>query len=224
MDVAETAAQWEAQRAAVVQRMIDGGGKVGLAGREMTAGKSGLELLQAMLRGELPFPYIAETMDFSLIEVDAGRAVFQGTPQLKHYISRRRKGALSTRPANCTPTPPRHAWYTKSRRAEATQRYSVGLLRCAPRHAGEISDRSKNNSPGDKREPRIVGDIAVDRTCVLADSRGRVMALLRNGTLGISNRVSDATPQLLNVGIGLRAQFIEQFLNVVHQIFQATFT
>jgi uncharacterized protein (TIGR00369 family) len=38
-----------------------------------------------MLRGEIPYPHIAETLDFALIEVEAGRAVFQGTPQLKHY-------------------------------------------------------------------------------------------------------------------------------------------
>jgi uncharacterized protein (TIGR00369 family) len=38
-----------------------------------------------MLRGESPYPHIAETLDFALIEVEAGRAVFQGTPQLKHY-------------------------------------------------------------------------------------------------------------------------------------------
>jgi hypothetical protein len=34
--------------------------------------KTGLELLQAMLRGELPFPPIAEALDFSLISVEAG--------------------------------------------------------------------------------------------------------------------------------------------------------
>ena len=41
--------------------------------------------MQAMLAGELPFPHIAETLDFSLVEIGPGKAVFQGTPQLKHY-------------------------------------------------------------------------------------------------------------------------------------------
>ena len=41
--------------------------------------------MQAMLAGELPYPHIAETLDFSLIEVSVGRTVFQGVPQLKHY-------------------------------------------------------------------------------------------------------------------------------------------
>lgn len=81
----ETLAQWNEQRNAVIERMLAGGGKPGLARPEMVAGKTGLETMQAMLAGELPFPHIAETLDFSLVEVSPGKAVFQGTPQLKHY-------------------------------------------------------------------------------------------------------------------------------------------
>ena len=81
----ETLAQWNEQRNTVVERMLAGGGKPGLARPEMVAGKTGLETMQAMLAGELPFPHIADTLDFSLVEVSPGRAVFQGTPQLKHY-------------------------------------------------------------------------------------------------------------------------------------------
>lgn len=51
----------------------------------MVAGLTGLEVMQEMLAGRLPFSHIAETLDFALVEVDAGKAVFQGTPQLKHY-------------------------------------------------------------------------------------------------------------------------------------------
>ena len=49
------------------------------------ASYSGLEALQALLRGELPTPPIARTLDFSLSEVEQGRAVFIGTPQRMHY-------------------------------------------------------------------------------------------------------------------------------------------
>src|SRR3990167_4393810 len=80
-----TLVQWNEQLDAVRARMMSGGGKPGLASPEMVAGKSGLEMMQAMLNGELPFPYIAETLDFALVEVARGQAVFQGTPQLKHY-------------------------------------------------------------------------------------------------------------------------------------------
>ena len=42
---------------------------------------SGLELLRGIAAGRLPQPPIAKTLNFYLIEVDEGRAVFQGTPQ-----------------------------------------------------------------------------------------------------------------------------------------------
>lgn len=79
------AAQWNDQLLAVQEKMLSRSKGPGLASPEMVAGKSGLEIMQAMLDGELPFPHIAETMDFSLIEVGPGMAVFQGTPQLRHY-------------------------------------------------------------------------------------------------------------------------------------------
>ncbi len=85
MSTGQTSKQWDEDRAAVVARLQAGGGKPGLARPETVAGKTGLEVMHAMLAGEIPFPHIADTLDFSLIEVAAGRAVFQGTPQLKHY-------------------------------------------------------------------------------------------------------------------------------------------
>ncbi|MCZ8256032.1 MAG: PaaI family thioesterase [Polaromonas sp.] len=81
----DTLTQWMEQSAAVRARMTDGGGRPGLARPQDVAGKTGMEVMQAMLAGELPYPHIAETLDFALIEVEPGKAVFQGTPQLKHY-------------------------------------------------------------------------------------------------------------------------------------------
>ncbi len=77
--------QWNQQLNSVLTKMHAGGGKAGVAMRDMVKDKTGLEILQAMLAGELPYPPIADTLDFSLVEVSAGKAVFQGTPQLKHY-------------------------------------------------------------------------------------------------------------------------------------------
>ena len=37
-------------------------------------------LMQAMLAGTLPYASIANTLDFLIVEVEPGRAVFQGTP------------------------------------------------------------------------------------------------------------------------------------------------
>lgn len=74
---------WLAQEREVVGRLESGPG-CGVARPEQVAGRSGLEVLQAMLRGELPYPPIARTLDFQLLEVGEGRAVFQGTPGPAH--------------------------------------------------------------------------------------------------------------------------------------------
>jgi uncharacterized protein (TIGR00369 family) len=57
----------------------------GIAAMETLAGMSGCEFLQAMIRGEIPDPPITRTLDFYLLEVEPGRAVFQGQPALVHY-------------------------------------------------------------------------------------------------------------------------------------------
>jgi uncharacterized protein (TIGR00369 family) len=81
----DQSAVWAEELQAVQQRMRAGGGQPGVASADAAAGLSGLEIMRAMLAGELPYPHIAETLDFALLQVDKGRAVFQGTPQLKHY-------------------------------------------------------------------------------------------------------------------------------------------
>ena len=78
-------AQWLEQSATVRACMLEGGGKPGLAKPEHLKGKTGLEQMQAMLSGSMPYPHIAETLDFALVDIEPGKAVFQGTPQLKHY-------------------------------------------------------------------------------------------------------------------------------------------
>jgi len=75
--------QWIAQEEDVLGRMHAGAG-AGVSRPDQVAGKSGMEMMQAMLRGELPYPPIARTLDFTLIEVSEGRAVFQGTPGPAH--------------------------------------------------------------------------------------------------------------------------------------------
>ena len=78
-----TPEDWAREAAALRERLAAGRG-AGVASPAEAAGKSGLELLQALLRGELPYSHIGETMDFLLMEVAPGRAVFQGLPQTKH--------------------------------------------------------------------------------------------------------------------------------------------
>ena len=74
---------WLAQEREVLAQLEAGAGP-GVATPEQVAGKSGLEMMQALLRGELPYAPIARTLDFTLVEVGAGLAIFQGTPGPAH--------------------------------------------------------------------------------------------------------------------------------------------
>lgn len=80
----EQLAAWLAQEQAVRERVTQGAG-FGVATAEQVAGLSGVALMHAMLRGELPAPPICRTLDFLLLEADEGRAVFQGTPGTGHF-------------------------------------------------------------------------------------------------------------------------------------------
>jgi uncharacterized protein (TIGR00369 family) len=53
--------------------------------RDALAGHSGLELMQMMVTGELPPPPIARTLDFRVVEVERGLAVFECEPAEFHY-------------------------------------------------------------------------------------------------------------------------------------------
>lgn len=76
--------RWVREFDAVRQRMRLGNGVPGFITPAQAAGRSGLELLQGLLAGEFPYPHIADTLDFGLVSVAAGHAVFQGTPQVAH--------------------------------------------------------------------------------------------------------------------------------------------
>lgn len=74
---------WLAQEREVRAR-IDAGAGAGVVRPGQLAGQGGLAIMHAMLRGELPYPPIAQTLDFMLLEVGEGRALFQGTPGPAH--------------------------------------------------------------------------------------------------------------------------------------------
>ena len=82
---AETLAVWEAKEQEVLERIRKGSAGVGVARPEQVMGKTGMEIFHAMLAGEIPVPPIAETLDFFLVEVEHGRAVFQGRPSKRYY-------------------------------------------------------------------------------------------------------------------------------------------
>lgn len=74
---------WLAQEREVLARMHGGAG-AGVSRPDQVAGKTGMEMMQAMLHGELPYPPIAKTLDFTLVQVSEGVAIFQGTPGPAH--------------------------------------------------------------------------------------------------------------------------------------------
>ena len=74
---------WLAQEALVLAALQAGAGP-GVANRDQLTGKSGLEIMQAILHGELPYPSIAKTLDFTILAISPGHAVFQGTPGVAH--------------------------------------------------------------------------------------------------------------------------------------------
>jgi len=69
---------------AQIRACIEQGVGPGVARPEQVAGLTGLEIMQAILGGSLPYASIAKTLDFMLIEVSPGQAVFQGTPGSGH--------------------------------------------------------------------------------------------------------------------------------------------
>lgn len=74
---------WLDQEREVLTQLEAGPGP-GVASPAQVAGMSGLATMQAMLQGRLPYAAIAKTLDFLLVEVDEGRAVFQGRPGAAH--------------------------------------------------------------------------------------------------------------------------------------------
>lgn len=77
----QTIEQWHARETAL--RALDSA--IGVGKPEQFAGKTGLELFQAMLAGKVPRAPISQTLDFLLVEVSAGHAEFQGRPRFAHY-------------------------------------------------------------------------------------------------------------------------------------------
>ncbi len=77
-------AGWAAQRQAALARMLAGGGKPDFARPDQIAAMTGLQILHAMMAGELPYPPMNDTANMTLVEADSGWAVFLGVPELRH--------------------------------------------------------------------------------------------------------------------------------------------
>ena len=64
------------------QKALENNRKSGLVSHDVLKKLSGLEIFQKMLAGELLMPPFAETLDYTLVEVERGRVVFGGKPKL----------------------------------------------------------------------------------------------------------------------------------------------
>jgi len=71
------AGDWESDLQAVLARTSG----PGVSSIDTLRAQSGLDLLRGIIEGRVPRPPIADTLNFYLIEVERGRAVFQGTPK-----------------------------------------------------------------------------------------------------------------------------------------------
>ncbi|MFT0737415.1 PaaI family thioesterase [Ralstonia wenshanensis] len=75
------AERWMADEATVRARLRD----PDTAPQGQVAGRSGMEVFEAIFAGELPPPPIGDTLDFVPIHMALGEAIFQGRPQRRHY-------------------------------------------------------------------------------------------------------------------------------------------
>jgi uncharacterized protein (TIGR00369 family) len=59
--------------------------KYGVATPEVLKSSDGLGFLKAMIEGQVPNPPISELLGFHLVEIEQGRAAFEGVPEFRHY-------------------------------------------------------------------------------------------------------------------------------------------
>jgi uncharacterized protein (TIGR00369 family) len=77
----DTLQRWQAREAELAARAAP----VGLARPDQVAGKTGLQMFEAMLAGQIARAPITATLQFWLVEASLGHAEFQGKPAFEHY-------------------------------------------------------------------------------------------------------------------------------------------
>ena len=80
-DPQQVLASWQADEAAARARFA----APGVATPEQVRGLTGMQFFEAIFAGRLPSPPIGRTLDFLPVEIEPGRAVFQGRPRMEHY-------------------------------------------------------------------------------------------------------------------------------------------
>jgi hypothetical protein len=75
--------QWLAEESAVLLGLQNGCGP-GVANPKEVMNFSGIEMMQRMLQGRIPYATMGQTLDFHLIQIEDGKAIFQGAPSQSH--------------------------------------------------------------------------------------------------------------------------------------------
>jgi uncharacterized protein (TIGR00369 family) len=75
----DTLQHWLAREAQLTEQLAQGPGP-GIVQVADVRHLDGLAIMQAVMEGRLPYATIAQTLDYLLVEVAAGRATFQGRP------------------------------------------------------------------------------------------------------------------------------------------------
>jgi uncharacterized protein (TIGR00369 family) len=57
----------------------------GVASPEALRSHDGLAFLEGIIGGRLPHPPMSQSLGFHLVEIERGRAVFEGLPEYRHY-------------------------------------------------------------------------------------------------------------------------------------------
>ena len=79
MSTSDTLARWLAEEKALLSGMKNGRSSGFLTPAQISS-MTGLEIMQAVRRGDLPSGPMAITMNYMLMEIEPGRAVLQGHP------------------------------------------------------------------------------------------------------------------------------------------------
>jgi uncharacterized protein (TIGR00369 family) len=141
--------------------------RYGVMPPEIAITMSGLEALQAIIARRLPAPPIAQLMGFDLVEVEKGRAMFEGIPAFQHYnpLGSVHGGYAATLLDSCMAcavhsTLPKGVGYT-------TLEFKIGFIRALTVDTGRVRAEGKTISSG-RRVATSEGR--------LIDARGRLLA------------------------------------------------
>src|SRR5512141_2157436 len=128
---------------------------------------SGLEFMRGMLEGKFPPPPIGAALKFELVEVEHGRAVFEGVPEFAFYnpISSVHGGYAATLLDSCMGCAVHRT--LPAGRAYTTLEFKVNFVRAMTDQTGRVRAEGRVIHPG-KRAATAEGN--------LYDSSGKLLA------------------------------------------------